>query len=184
MNPQEQALLEQLKDVALPTHPGWWPLAPGWWLVLLGVFVLAGIVLWLLSEYFADKRRNVWRQTALDENQRLHQLMANSNDQRHVLGELSVLMRRVALAVEPRNRIASLTDEQWLQKLDALGNTGEYSDGVGSVLYRHQYHRDLQLDDAVLNKLFSLTASTIKNARSDVTRPDLPRSEGDSVAAF
>lgn len=179
MNPQEQALLDQLKDVALPASPGWWPLAPGWWFLLAGVCVIAGIVYWLLSRNFADRQRNAWRRFALAENQRLHQLMANNNDQRYALGELSVLMRRVALAVEPRDRIAPLTDEQWLRKLDAISNTGEYSNGVGSVLYRHQYHRHLQIDSEALNELFRLTADTIKTAA-----PDLPQKGSNSVAAL
>ena len=40
MDPQQQALLEQLKDVAQPANPGWWPPAPGWWLLLFCICLL------------------------------------------------------------------------------------------------------------------------------------------------
>ena len=83
------------------------------------------------------------------------------------------------MAVEPRQRIAPLTDEQWLLKLDAIGRTTEYSNGVGTILYRHQYQRAPQLDDDTMINLFNLTAETIKTAS-----PELPQTGGASVAAL
>lgn len=171
MNPQEQELLQQLNDVALPSDPGWWPPAPGWWLLLFVLLVLAGFIYWFVNRHLTRKRQDSWRRLALSEHQRLEQLSLGSDDQTSAIAELSVLMRRVALALEPRSRIAALTDEQWLAKLDLLGSTNQYTAGVGRVLYRSQYQRSHALDQQELHGLFTLTANTIKNASAEVHQP-------------
>ncbi len=165
---QQQELLQQLKDVTQPANPGWWPPAPGWWLLLFAVLLFAGVLYWLFRKHTARKSRNVWRISALEEHRRLHKMLENGSDQTEVIAKLSVLMRRVALAVEPRSRIASLTDDQWLSKLDAIGKTTEYTNGVGSVLYRHQYMRGQRLEDDAVNDLFDITANTIKTASPEL----------------
>jgi len=73
-------------------------------------------------------------------------------------------MRRVSLAVQPRRSVASLTDDQWLQSLDGIDGTRNYSSGAGRLLYRHQYQRELIPDDDAMSALFELTKNTIKKA--------------------
>lgn len=184
LNVQQQELLQQLKDVAQPANPGWWPPAPGWWLLLFSVLLIAGILYWLYRMQSTRKNRNAWRTSALEEHRRLHNMLENGSGQTEVIAKLSVLMRRVALAVEPRSRIASLTDDQWLSKLDVIGKTTEYSNGVGSVLYRHQYMRDQRLEDKAVNDLFDITASTIKTASPELHRHHQHQEKGGSVAAL
>lgn len=183
VNPQQQELLQQLKDVSLPDSPGWWPPAPGWWLLLLAVFIVAATVFWLIKKRAARDSSNAWRRSALQEHNGLRHSILNGEDQTGVIAQLSVLMRRVALAVEPRGRIASLTDDQWLEKLDAIGGTSEYTTGVGRVLYRHQYQRTQLFDEETVTDLFKLTGETIKNA-SPAAQAGVHQSEGGSVAAL
>ena len=183
MNPQEQALLQQLKDVALPANPGWWPPAPGWWLLLFALLLLLVVMYRLINKQSTRKSQDEWRRAALKEHHRLYQLSHTDayqgDHQTGLIAELSVLMRRVALAVEPRSRIASLTDDNWLAKLDAIGVTNEYTAGVGRVLYRHQYQRSNTLDNDAVQDLFRLTANTITKASIDVQQM-----EGSPVAAL
>ena len=179
MDPQQQALLEQLKDVAQPANPGWWPPVPGWWLLLFCILLLGFMLYRFIKAHSERKSRDSWRRSALAEHQRLLESVEDVEDRAQSVAELSMLMRRVALAVEPRQRIAPLTDEQWLLKLDAIGRTTEYSNGVGTILYRHQYQRAPQLDDDTMINLFNLTAETIKTAS-----PELPQTGGASVAAL
>ncbi len=180
MNPEEQALLEQLKDVALPADPGWWPPAIGWWIVLLAALIIGGIAFWLVKKQLEKRERNTWRTTALAEHQRISNDFYNAKDQYNTLAELSVLMRRVSLAVQSRRSIASLTDDQWLQSLDVIGETTDYSSGSGRLLYRHQYQRELRLDDSEVSALLELTKSTIKSAGRNTNI----QKEGVSIAAL
>lgn len=179
MDPQQQALLEQLKDVAQPANPGWWPPAPGWWILAIAILLLGAIVYRFIKARAERKSRDSWRRSALAEHQRLFESIESYDGRSQSVAELSMLMRRVALAVEPRQRIAALTDEQWLLKLDAIGRTTEYSEGVGKILYRHQYQRAARLDDDSLISLFNLTAETIKSAS-----PERTQAGGASVAAL
>lgn len=180
MNPEEQALLEQLKDVALPVAPGWWPPAPGWWLVLAALLISGALALRVLLSFLKKREQDTWRNTALAEHRRIRDDFFNNKNPNTALAELSVLMRRVSLAVQARRSVASLTDDQWLQSLDVTGETTEYSRGAGRVLYRHQYQRELQLDDVAMSELFELTGNTIKKAGCNNSR----QQEGADVAAL
>ncbi len=185
MNPQEQQLLAQLKDVAQPASPGWWPLAPGWWLLIAVVTLLLFAAYKILKASVDRKEKQAWRRAALDEHQQLFYSLQNNGEQKKTLAALSVLMRRVALAVEPRSRVAVLTDKDWLLKLDAIGQTTDYSRGVGELLHRHQYQRDPRFDGEALTNLFKLTESTIKTAspKIDSVKADKADNQGKSGGA-
>ena len=165
MNPQEQALLQQLNDIATPAQPGWWPLAIGWW-VLAALCVVLLFLLWkMVKKKTQHQQAQVWRDLALAEHQRIRNSLSDVKaDDNSVLSELSVLMRRVALAVLPRSQIAAATDQQWLAALDSLGNTREYSDGVGQLLDRAPYKKHRSVAEEDLSQLLDLTEATIVSA--------------------
>ena len=153
----EQELLAQLRDVHVPQAPGLWPPAIGWWLVgFLLLALLLGALLWLRRW-----RVEAWRRAALREYQRL---MAESPGPQ-TAQKLSVLMRRVALKAEPRYKVAGATDQEWLSVLDRIGQTNQYSEGVGKLLTVLPY-RELSADAATdeLSSLFKLTKRTIELA--------------------
>jgi len=133
----------------------------------------------LINRSLKKRERDSWRTTALTEHKRISDDFLNNKNQYSTLAELSVLMRRVSLAVESRRSVAALTDDQWLQRLDVMGETTDYSSGAGRLLYRHQYQREMSLEDGAMFELFELTKNTIKKAghHSD-------NQEGVSVAAL
>lgn len=152
----EQELLAQLRDVRLPAEPGWWPPAIGWWLLAgLLVAVIVAVALW-----WRRWRAEGWRRAALQEHHRLQTAEVSADTVR----SLSVLMRRVALHVEPRRHVASATDQQWLDTLDRIGNTREYREGVGGLLIVWPYRNLTTLPADEVASLFALTRRTIKNA--------------------
>ena len=153
----EQELLAQLRDVHVPQAPGLWPPAIGWWLVgFLLLALLLGALLWLRRW-----RVEAWRRAALREHQRL--MAENPGPQ--TAQKLSVLMRRVALKAERRYKVAGATDQEWLSVLDRIGQTNQYSEGVGKLLTVLPY-RELSADAAMdeLSSLFKLTKRTIELA--------------------
>jgi len=99
MGPEEQALLEQLKDVALPADPGWWPLAIGWWIAIIAALIVCGVAYFLINRVLKKREQDTWRTMALIEHQRISDEFSTGKNRNKTLAELSVLMRRVALAV-------------------------------------------------------------------------------------
>jgi hypothetical protein len=57
--------------------------------------------------------------------------------------ELPILIKRVALSAYPRERVASLTGEQWLAFLDQTGHTDVFTMGAGRWLARLAYEPQL-----------------------------------------
>jgi len=157
---ERQALLVQLRDAQAPLPPGWWPPAPGWWMLLALTAALALLMWWL-----AKKRRPHWQKSALLEHQRLVELSVSSSvAETNLLAQASVLMRRVALAVLPREQIASLTDAQWLEMLDRLGDTTQFSNGAGQLLTRHPYMPPGSVAAEEITTLLALLKTTIVNS--------------------
>lgn len=110
---EENAL--PLRDLHLPETIGWWPLAPGWW-ILIGLAALGlGYLAW---RWYGAWVRNAPRRFALRELARCEADYLEHGDPVTLGKQLSELLRRGMLAYAPREEIAGLTGEAWLQWLD------------------------------------------------------------------
>jgi hypothetical protein len=101
---QEMPSLDNLQDIVLPGPPAIWPPAPGVWVVLVMV-VLAGLMLILIIREV--RRRGAYRRAGL-------KLL----DQADTVHDVSVSIKRVALAVFSRREVASLYGEEWVSFLN------------------------------------------------------------------
>ena len=97
--------LDRLHDIVLPPEVPWWPLAPGWYLVL-GILLV--LILVLGHRVWQRYQANAYRRAALRE-------LAVAQD----LPSIAELLRRTALAVAPREEIAAMTGDTWLDWLSA-----------------------------------------------------------------
>ena len=104
-----------LRDLHLPDPVGWWPPAPGWWFLLLLVTLLLGYLLWRVHR---NRQHNAPRRYALRELSRYEEAYLEHRNPVTLGKQLSRLLRRGMLAYAPRDRVAGLTGEQWLQWLD------------------------------------------------------------------
>lgn len=104
-----------LRDLHLPEAIGWWPLAPGWWFLIAVLVVLAFWQAWrsLQRWRFEAPRRYALREFARYESEYLV-----SRDPVMLGKNLSHLLRRAMLAYAPRDEMAGLTGEAWLNWLD------------------------------------------------------------------
>ena len=129
MNPDTDPLA-QLRDITLPDGVSWWPLAPGWWILLF----LIVIAFWLLWRWLRYRKADRWRNEALLELETLRDLANHHQNNSLVLESTSALYRRLALLMEPRHEIASLTGQAWLEKLDSLSGNRFFTEGEGRIL--------------------------------------------------
>lgn len=121
-----------LRDLHLPVEPGWWPPAIGWWLL---AFVVLGATIWLGRQLYRYRAKRLWKAIAMVEIERIGKLPVDTDSQRREqLQACSRLARRVALAVAPRSNVASLVGEAWLEYLDSLSNTIDFTQGPGRLL--------------------------------------------------
>ncbi len=110
MNPN---WLNELAPARAPPPPGWWPPAPGWWVLAALAVALAGGALWL----WRTPRRRL-RRAALRE---LRRIGSTDADLRHSARAIENLLRRYAMAVFGRERVARLAGEAWLAFLGTEG---------------------------------------------------------------
>ena len=103
MNPD---WLTQLAPSHAPAAVGWWPPAPGWWIVGSLCILLTVFFIWKLR----DPRRAL-RQAAL---RQLRVIRSSDADGAAVARATENLLRRYALEVFGRERVARLTGEAWL----------------------------------------------------------------------
>ncbi len=95
----EQYSLNNLRDIVIPDPPPFWPPAPVVW-VALGIVVV--VVLFVGWRLYATRKRNAYRKAGL--------LLLGGARTAH---DVSVIMKRVALAAFPREQVASLYGDDW-----------------------------------------------------------------------
>lgn len=91
--------LSNLQDIAAPAAPPFWPPASGVWLVLLIFLLSAGLVCTLI---YLRRKQNSYRRAGL--------LLLRTAV---TVQEVSVILKRVALAAFPREQVASLYGTSW-----------------------------------------------------------------------
>lgn len=96
--------LDALHDIVLPTPPPLWPPGDGFWaaLLVLGVFVL---VSWQWRR--ERRRRNAYRVAGLE-------LLGQAQS----VYDVSLALKRVALAAWPREKVAPLQGRDWVRFLN------------------------------------------------------------------
>ncbi len=133
----------ELRDIHAAPAPDIWPPAPGWWVLtvfLVLAFVVGGRL--LLRWYHRHRRRRAVLGN-LAESRRAFERDGSATE---LAAALSMLLRRVALARFPRDRVAGIQGEAWLRFLDTTGGAGRFLQGPGQVLVTAPYAPRAQLD--------------------------------------
>lgn len=122
-----------LRDIHPPDPVGWWPPAIGWWLLPLLVAGLVVATIWLVRRW----RRPTPLKLALRELEALRADASLGADAK--LRRLSILVRRTALSLHPRQEVAGLAGEDWLRWLDGTLGEPRFSQGPGRALAEAPY---------------------------------------------
>ena len=108
--------LAALRDIHAPDPPAFWPPAPGWIAVVcLAVAVAVAAVVIAGRRWRAGRARR----EALASLRSLHARHQAGVPGTQIAMELSVLVRRVALARRPREEVAGLAGERWIAWLES-----------------------------------------------------------------
>lgn len=153
LTPEQQATLDQLRDIRLPEPVGWWPLAPGWWaLIALALAALAASLAWSVL------RRRTRRFAALRELDALRARLEAGADAA-AAADLAALVRRVALSAQGRH-LARLSDRDWAEAL-AAGRTGLPTE-IAALIAEAPYRRPDTLEPAGMKALLAPTETWIR----------------------
>ena len=136
----EKYSLTNLRDIVPPDAPPLWPLATEAWLLLL---ILASIAAILIYQRRQAKKRDAYRRAGLA-------LL----DGVSTVHDVSVVLKRVALAAYPREQVASLYGEDW-------------SSFLRQTCHRHDYSLVLRAkpDDPASREVIQLAGDWIRHHR-------------------
>ncbi len=158
---------DELRGLHLPLEPGWWPPAPGWWLLAILILLSLFTIVWQWRKWRDASR---WKIAALAEYHSVWSMPVETAGQRaEKIQRCSVLLRRVALVLQPRVGIAGTTGENWLRQLDTLSRSNAFTQGPGRVLLDMPYRQPGELP-ANLSELMSLVEKTIRAARRNIAK--------------
>ena len=162
MNTPDPASLQNLNDIVLPPVVAWWPLASGWY-YLFGLWLLAIT----LTAYKAVKnwRRNHYRRAALNQLQLLSNNMRDAGKRDASLRQLPVLLKRTALSVYPRSRLASLTGKSWHDFLNSKVSAASFTEPQLDLMEQLSYTvGDLsRVDGKTADQLFEACRHWLKH---------------------
>jgi len=144
--------LQNLHDIVMPLIVSWWPPAPGWYAVASGILI--GVV-WFIWQRYRQWRADAYRRAALNELSRLKGLI-DSGEREPALRKLPELVKRTAMSVWPREKVAALSGTGWLQFLDQFGNTEAFTKGDGRLLTDLSYAGHAKLNTMPENQINSL----------------------------
>lgn len=119
-----------LRDVHVPTAPGWWPLAPGWWL-LLALLVIALIGMAALR----------WRRKRRQRHYRQLFVAAMQGTPSEQVAAMSELLRRASRRADAK--ADRLQGEAWLRFLDGEKDSS-FSQGPGRLLLEGGFQPDVE----------------------------------------
>lgn len=109
--------VKKLHDYYQPPPPSWIPHTVGWYVLFA---ILALLLIWLIIHALRTWLSNRYRREALRE-------LALATP-----GQFSALIKRTALAAWPREQVASLSGDDWLNFLNQTAKTESFQTAPGN----------------------------------------------------
>lgn len=136
--------LAQLKDIHLPLPIGWWPLAPGWYGVMILVLIVSAGIVTLVRR---RRRTRQPKKQALALLQVYTAQYTQDYNAQLASARISELLKRVALVYYPRQQVASIHGQAWIQFLNQTGSKVDFEpvkDLLLDVPFKPNEQTDLQ----------------------------------------
>ncbi|MAZ45458.1 MAG: hypothetical protein CMD74_01990 [Gammaproteobacteria bacterium] len=156
----DEIILEQLRDIHYPPDPDWWPLALGWWLLVsLTIFIT------VLTTYKIRKNiENSRPYTIADEllNELYTKLKHEEIEGTEYANRANEIIKRLLVHIKKDPRAVPASGESWLQILDDLSNTKEFTLGAGRILGSQRFSNQLSGNTAAIHSLLSNLVNRLK----------------------
>lgn len=151
--------LNQLKDIHLPLPVGWWPLAPGWYLLMLFLFCFLVFLCFRGYRYYLNTQAKRQALVLLDS----YCLQYNKDKNAPLMSaRISELLKRVALVYFPRQQVASIHGQAWINFLNKTSKGIDF-ELVKSLLLDSPYNASKRCD---LNPLIKRAKLWIKQRKA------------------
>lgn len=163
VDPQPEGLIE----IALPQVIAYRPETIGWF-VLFGLICI--LFIWIVYRRYQHKKANQYRRWTLEKLQDIERILRQNLGLEKALAEIPVLVKQTALHCFPREKIASLSGENWLRFLDASYGGTDFTDGPGQILEQTAYqpHKRLeQYREEEIHDLIHVVRKWIKKHRRE-----------------
>jgi hypothetical protein len=144
-------LLQQLRDLHLPTDPSWWPPAPGWW--LLAALMIAAVVVAIRKLQQVQVQRRPFRQARALYAALYAEFQAGNIDDRDYLNRSNELLKRLVIFGIGENRARQANDVEWLALLDTLAGSQAFTGGAGAPLGNQRFSSSPEADIEALHRL-------------------------------
>jgi hypothetical protein len=153
LDPSVRAALAKLADIVTPSPPSLVPQTWGWAALAA---VLVALAVWAVVRRHRHREANRYRVEALEELARLETAIGDPSGRPDALAAIPPLLKRVALAAWPRDRVAALTQSRWVHFVGSSEGTP-----IAEPLRR-------LLDDAEYRRPDALAALSADDARTCV----------------
>jgi hypothetical protein len=147
-------MIQELHEIALPQPVSYVPQTIGW---LVAAILLLLLAAWGRYRWRRYRRANKYRVLALSRLSELEGELLTAG-RRRALVNIPQLVKRVALQAYPREDIASLNGEAWLEFLGSNYRRKDFTDGPGRLLPILAYSSPHVLDGIRDKEISELTA--------------------------
>ena len=138
----DASVLQQLKDIHVPETVSPWPFAMGWWVVIitsLSILAFANFFMKYFDNYLI-RRQFIKELKAIEKSYR------QDKKANYALQKIARTLKRAALHYYPRQVVASLHGEAWLEFLTATSKNLKVQDCeklFKYALYQSHYKEDI-----------------------------------------
>lgn len=128
--------LEGLKEIALPEPVAYTPQTTAWYILFGVVFLLLTLGIFRLISRWKSNR---YRRQALSQLKTIEASLNNNRELVNISGQIPLLVKWTTLQAFPRERVARLSGDKWLNFLDNSYGGKEFSSGSGQLLPQLAY---------------------------------------------
>lgn len=166
----------QLRDIHLPSDPGYWPLAPGWWVLIILLLIVAYFALKKLSKIRHRKHTIAQLQHNLGQ---LREAYNTHKSKPRLAADISDLLKRFVRHVLKDSQAISLTGRDWIAYLNNLVGSDifdEFEIELTQAQYLPQVDFDVSKLVAQVKNFFPMALNNYVNTTTKT------HSEGESHA--
>ena len=152
--------LQQLKDIALPPDPSWWPPAIGWWVLAIALLAL---LCWAVNIAYRGWQSRAPIRAARNLYADLHQqFSAQELDPISFANGCNETLKRLLVHSLGHTELGPQSGAHWLQALDSISESQVFTNGAGECLGSIRFAVEPIIDTNGLHRAMQTLLSKVK----------------------